>query len=356
MGFGRSGGYRVISELAGAWVRFGHEVTIIAHCSTERPYFPTAADILLVDDQGRPTGADSYGSGPRRSGFDLVSHNLVALLRALNKNASAVDVILANHSLTAWPVSMARVQARKYYYVQAYEPEYYASRKRVSQRVLQWAAFASYHLPLHRIVNSPVYLSYRNLRAEHVVPPGLDFSLMYPGPPRDSDRRATVLGCIGRHEPEKGTKFVLDAYAIMLSRGYNVELHVAYGNLPEHHSALPHCKVVVPRNDAELGEYYRSLDVMIAPGTLQLGAPHYPVMEAMACGIPVVTTGYMPASREANNAWIVPVGNAEAIADAVHEIMSDSRLRTQRVKNALRDIQPFSWDAVAQRMLEVFKS
>jgi len=42
----------------------------------------------------------------------------------------------------------------------------------------------------------------------------------------------------------------------------------------------PACVVVVPGNDTELADYYRSVDILIAPGTVQHGAPHYPVMEA----------------------------------------------------------------------------
>ena len=95
---------------------------------------------------------------------------------------------------------------------------------------------------------------------------------------------------------------------------------------------------------------------MVAPGTVQLGAPHYPVLEAMACGIPVITTGYMPASRENNNAWIVPIADADSIAQAILEAIEAPHLREKRKQKGLEDIQKFSWQAVAKIFLDLFEN
>lgn len=59
---------------------------------------------------------------------------------------------------------------------------------------------------------------------------------------------------------------------------------------------------------------FRSMDIMLAPGSVQLGACCYPVVEAMACGTPVVTTGYLLADND--NYGIVPVADSREIAVA----------------------------------------
>ena len=95
---------------------------------------------------------------------------------------------------------------------------------------------------------------------------------------------------------------------------------------------------------------------MIAPGTIQLGAPHYPVIEGMACGVPVITTGYMPATTENDNAWIVPVRDAQAIAASVRDIILEPEQRCRRLANAIKSVQEFSWESVSTKMIDIFKS
>jgi glycosyltransferase involved in cell wall biosynthesis len=110
----------------------------------------------------------------------------------------------------------------------------------------------------------------------------------------------------------------------------------------------------VPRNDDELADFYRSVDLLIAPGTIQLGAPHYPVMEAMACNVPVITTGYLPASED--NALIVPISRPEAIADAVIAATSAPEATAARAARAQTAVAPFAWTEVATRMLALMTS
>jgi glycosyltransferase involved in cell wall biosynthesis len=161
------------------------------------------------------------------------------------------------------------------------------------------------------------------------------------------------MGCLGRPEPFKGTEHVIRAYEILRERGVDGRLRVAHGNLPAGRAIPDGCEVVPAKNDAELVAFYQSLDVLVAPATIHLGAPHCPVMEAMACRVAVVSTGAIPASEEADNAWIVPPHRPDAIADAVEDIISDESRRRARLDRAFADIQPFSWTALAPRMLEI---
>jgi glycosyltransferase involved in cell wall biosynthesis len=254
--------------------------------------------------------------------------------------------------MTAWPVSLARIKAKKYYYVQAYEPEYYSLLPGYHMPILQALSYGSYMLPLKHIVNAPVYLGYKALRAHASVPPGIDFSLFYPKQAYPIQQTRLTIGCIGRPQVYKGTKYVFDAYKILLERGISAELRVAFGSAADELDSNIH--VIIPKNDQELGDYYRSLDILVAPGTVQLGAAHYPVMEAMACGVIVVTTGYLPADN--HNSWIVPVHDASAIADAITEIIANPDEQMYRIAQAAKDIQPFTWNAAATSMLNEFNN
>jgi glycosyltransferase involved in cell wall biosynthesis len=350
LGFDRTGGYRVLAELANAWIRGGHAVAFLSPDSSDEPYFPTAAAVLWVD------GSGTVSATRRVAARGSARYQSAALLRGLNRIGQRYDVVLANHSLTAWPVAFASCgRAAKFYYVQAYEPEFYTVRRTTKAYVLAVLSALSYHLPLRRIVNADIYRRYKNLRARDVIPPGIDLEVFKPSDARPAiEKSATVvLGCIGRREPQKGTAYALQAFESLYSYDRRFRLKVAFGNLPDgwSHEA---CEVVFPKNDSQLAEYYRSLDVLIAPGTIQHGAPHYPVLESWACGIPVVTTGYMGASNE--TAWLVRNRDPASIREAVLNLLQDPTDRRRRISNALELAQGYGWEHIAERMAALMLS
>lgn len=349
LNFTRAGGARVLSQLASNWARMGHEVFFCAHYGSAVPYYPTQADIIWLDDRGRRVASNEEGK--RYGGWGSVV-NLQGLLRGLNRYAADADILLANHNRTAWPVAFCRSRAKKFYYVQAYEPEYCRNNPGLRGKMARLSAQWSYKLPLERIVNAPVYFDYQDLGADKYVPPGVDMAVYYPASvPRNGD--VLRLGCIGRDEEEKGTRYVLEAFELLLAQGHAVELRIAaFGRLPAKYYTHPRVHIEVPGNDAELARFYRSLDILAAPGIGQRGAPHYPVIEAMASSVAVVNTGYFPATEE--NAWLVPERDAGALAAAICDMMAKPERVQQKKTQALSDVQQLAWDRVAQRMLDYF--
>ena len=249
------------------------------------------------------------------------------------------DVILANHSLTALPVSKAKIKGKKIYYIQAYEPDYYAYRKGAVGWFLTHYADYSYKLSnLVKIVNSPIYFEYKNLKATKFVPCGLDRCTYYK---KDNTKffSKIKIGAIGRLEVFKGTAYVLDAFLELLSlkTEYQFELNLAFGDkvLENQYINCPQ-----PDGDFELAQFYREMDIIIAPGTTQYGAIHYPVIEAMACGTPVVTTYYMPATDA--NAWLVEPHSVSSIVSQVLNILDDKANTTRKILRAFEDIEQFN--------------
>ena len=350
LGFGRAGGNRVLAELANHWINEGHKVDFLVNESSAMPYFPTNAAIKWATNTGKIISADERKERSPRTFNALI--NLISLYRALSNIGKQYDVVLANHSLTAWPVAFAACgSAKKFHYIQAYEPEYYALEKGLKPRILGWLSTKSYDFDLIQICNAPNYLGYKNIRAKEWVPPGINFDLFFAKSENKNfiDAREIVLGCIGRREPAKGIKYVLEAFKILYEQDRRFQLHVAFGNLPDDWTH-PGLKVVMPKNDSELGKFYRSLDIMLAPGIVQLGAPHYPVMEAMACGVPVLTTGYLPADQK--NSWIVEVGSTSSIVEAVNEIVYGDDYR-KKVMLASKDIAAFEWAHVSNKIMRI---
>ena len=77
-----------------------------------------------------------------------------------------------------------------------------------------------------------------------------------------------------------------------------------------------------------------------------------PPLEAMACGVPVVTTdcgGIRDYAVDGYNALIVPPGDPEAVADAVLKILRDDKFRERLVEHGIETAKQRSWDKVVDK-------
>jgi glycosyltransferase involved in cell wall biosynthesis len=81
-----------------------------------------------------------------------------------------------------------------------------------------------------------------------------------------------------------------------------------------------------------------------------------PPLEAMFARVPVVTTdaGGLP-EIVGDAALIVPVGDADALADALTRAVEDDALRDRLVRDGLARAGRYSWDACAAGLVEVYE-
>lgn len=340
--FSPSGGVRVFTYLANEWRKLGHDVTMVAYCGISKPYYPVKCKVLYLDIQGRETNQNINTSKKASWGKCFI-----ALLRYVKRNSHKFDVIVGTYNPTAYVISLAS-KVKNYYYIQAYEAEFF--NRGIRGIVLKVIAWGSYFLPLKKIVNAEIYKKYKNLSSKDVIPPGLDLSNYYPKQLINDNKKVLTVGCIGRTEEWKGAHDVGEAIRILHKRGYlnKIKLKVAFNKVNyENH------ELVQPHGDENLANYYRSLDVLVAPGHIQLGAVHYPVIEAMACNVPVITTGYYPANT--NNSFIVSIKNPEEIASIIEKIYKNYSKVTEKCMIAQQDIQEFDWSIVSQKFIDIFE-
>ena len=82
-----------------------------------------------------------------------------------------------------------------------------------------------------------------------------------------------------------------------------------------------------------------------------------PIVEANACGCPVVTsqTGGAPEAGGDAAIYVDPL-SVESIAAGMLQILTDSARRKELIDNGLRNATRFSWEKAARQTLEALES
>lgn len=339
--FSKTGGIKVLTEFANRASLLGHEIQFVSPKTSSELYYPTTAHIIWIDSDGRV--CDKVGNN-KMNGFI----KLWALFNFLKNNSNKYDVVVANHNLTCYPVLLGS-KVECVYYIQAYEPEFsYEYENWIVRYISMFMAWITYFFPMIRIVNADIYRKYKNIRSQYVVPPGLDLEIFKPKKSFNRNKKFTV-GCIGRVERWKGTQDVTAAVRILRNRGYDICYRVAFNKID-----IDEYEYVDPIGHHGLADFYRSLDVLVAPAHLQLGAIHYPVIEGMACNVSVVTTGYYPADE--TNSYIVPVESPESIAEEIIKIIENPNEAEEKRLKAISQVTELSWDKVARKFFSTIES
>jgi glycosyltransferase involved in cell wall biosynthesis len=81
-----------------------------------------------------------------------------------------------------------------------------------------------------------------------------------------------------------------------------------------------------------------------------------PILEAMACGCPVITSNFDPMKEIAGNAAVlVNPYSVEEIRSAMENIINDQNLREKLIKNGNNRIRKYSWEKTAKQTLNFYE-
>ena len=107
-------------------------------------------------------------------------------------------------------------------------------------------------------------------------------------------------------------------------------------------------------SDDQLALLYSGASALVYPSYYEgFGLP---ILEAMACGCPVVCSNCGAMAEVAGDAAIlVDPNHPEAVSAAMDQIIEDSELRTRLITMGYRRIQDFSWERTATETIAVFE-
>ncbi|NOT43616.1 MAG: glycosyltransferase [Acidobacteria bacterium] len=184
-------------------------------------------------------------------------------------------------------------------------------------------------------------------------------------------RHAIRMLGVGRLVHKKGFDVFIAACGLLAARGVPFTA-VLVGEDGEHGPALrdavtragleDHVVFAGPMTQAQLFQEYQRASVFCLPCRVvdngdRDGIPNV-LMEAMVCGVPVVTTaisGIPELVRDGDNGLFVPVGDAASLADAVLRIHQDPALATRLSQAGRQTIErDFDGDRLAGHLASLF--
>ena len=177
-----------------------------------------------------------------------------------------------------------------------------------------------------------------------------------------SSREHHLLLHVGHGAARKNVETLYRAVALLRRGGWMVRLlrvgrdpSTAQQHLIEElgiRDAVTHLSNV--ENHQDLPKYYGAADLFVFP-SLDEGFG-IPLVEAMACGTPVVCAD-LPVFREVTGgaAYLVDPRSAQALADAMATVLEDSALAASLRQKGLERAKLFTWERTAQETLAVYR-
>jgi len=166
---------------------------------------------------------------------------------------------------------------------------------------------------------------------------GINRELFHPVARAHDRRDAFRILCSGDPREHKGTATIMDAIE-RVRRGHRVELATYHG-------------MGIPQ--ARMADTYAAADLFV---DAQWHAGwNNPVIEAMACGTPVVCTdigGVRDFAFHERTALLVPPRDPAALASAITRMIDDAALRERLAAAALSGVDRFDWDRAADEFLD----
>ena len=196
----------------------------------------------------------------------------------------------------------------------------------------------------------------------HVISNGVDVSKFYPLWDEVPD---LVLWC-GRFIHQKGLKYLIEALKIAIDEEgqYGIKLAMT-GEGP----LLPTIYNMVKKNELTKNVFFTGLlprekmpafinkaSIYLLP-SLTEGMP-YVLLEAMACGKPVVgsdISGINDVITNRQTGLLVPPGDSKALSEAILELLNDRVARRVLGKNARQLMtEKYSWDIITKKIEKLY--
>ena len=165
---------------------------------------------------------------------------------------------------------------------------------------------------------------------------------------------------LSAYQPRKNIERIIKAFVIAKKKYKIKEKLVIGGKQPAHLKRLTEELGIeddvifvgfIPEED--LSAFYSMAEAFVFP-SLHEGFG-MPILEAMACGCPVITSNVFSMPEIAKKAAIlVNPHNTEEIAEAIYVIVANKKLKRKLTKWGAERAKKFTWERCAERHLDMY--
>lgn len=209
------------------------------------------------------------------------------------------------------------------------------------------------------------------------IPPGVNMKKFYPGKSYLVHTRYNIpkkakivmfVGQMGKFHKHKGVDILIKAFKSVSEKIPSAYLVlVGKGDMVEEYKKISKELGIADKviftgfvSDEELPEYYRSADVVaLTPTTVQEGFG-MTLIEAMACGKPVIGTrigGIKYIINEGENGFLVDVGDVISLGNLMIKLLSDKNLFKIMRKNRTKTAEEkFSWVGSTEKLCKLYNN
>ena len=196
-----------------------------------------------------------------------------------------------------------------------------------------------------------------------VIPNGVDIEKFCPISQNAAKKSDVIrLITVGRLSITKRVDILIDAVKILVEQGKNVKLLIVGGgflkNSLEKLAAQKNLvnfiefKGIV--NSQQMPQLYQNNDLYVS-ATMQEGMSNA-MLEAMACGLPIITTpceGIDELIKD--NGIVVKEESADAVAKAILELVTNTEKMESMSRAARKHSENFTWKSISQVYLEFYQ-
>lgn len=353
------GAERVTVNLANAWSRLGHEVTIVTLESEEKDFYRPSPAVkrLVIGNFGASKGiCEAIRTNWKRlkSLREIVQQEKPDILLGIMTRASVMSMIASAgrryHVIVTEHNHPPKLLPGKFWSFLRYVTYRRASRViALTGESGDWLAKECGCQNISVIPN-PVTWPIRN--GEPTVHPDSFVS----------EGRKLILG-VGRLVNQKGFDYLIEAFDIIRCRAESWDLVI----LGDGNRRLDLEKMIgerglegrvfLPGNCGNVSDWYSRSDIYALSSRFE-GFP-MTLIEAMSMGVPVVSydcdTGPRDIIKDGENGRLVrPVGDVEALANSLEELINNEMIRSQIAARAVEVRSQYSEEGIVQTWLDLF--
>ena len=331
-----TGGIRVVSIFAERLRKRGHEVFVISIPHAQPSLRQQVKSVLrgrgwISTPENDPIFFDNLG----------VENKIIDHHRPVeDKDVPDSDVIVATWWETAeWVAKLSPSKGAKAYFLQHHEVFEYLPQDRVE---------ATWMLPMHKITISQWLVDLARTkygdRQVSLAPPSVDTKQFYAS--LRHKQSVPTIGIMYSTIYWKGTDIALKAFSLAAANIPNLRL-VAFGSeAPSPELPLPaNAEYVIQPDQDKIKDYYSKCDAwLLASRSEGFGLP---IIEAMACRTPVISTpaGAAPEILSGGTGILVRPEDAEEMAKAIKCICQLPNAQWQAMSEAAyAKVNNYTWE------------